>query len=97
MFALVDFDRRGLTANTETRVRLDPVYEMTQIKGDGETHPFLSPGVGGILGQARLFTARGNPGSRQILRLGAIVAKVPPERLLELVDSFQHVEVLQEK
>ena len=39
----------------------------------------------------------GNPGSRQILRLGAIVAKMPPERLLELLDSFQHVEVLQEK
>ena len=50
-----------------------------------------------VSGQARLFTARGNSGSRQILRLGAIVAKMPPERLLELLDSFQHVEVLQEK
>jgi hypothetical protein len=44
MFALVDFEGRGLTrAYAETRARLEPVYEMTQIKGDGEAHPFLSP------------------------------------------------------
>ena len=44
MFALVDFDGRGLTRDyAETRARLEPVYEVTQIKGDGETHPFLSP------------------------------------------------------
>ena len=44
MFALVDFDGRGLTREyAETRARLEPVYEVTQIKGDGETHPFLSP------------------------------------------------------
>ena len=44
MFALVDFDGRGLTrAYAETRARLEPVYEATQIKGDGESHPFLSP------------------------------------------------------
>jgi hypothetical protein len=44
MFALVDFDGRGLTREyAETRARLEPVYEVTQIRGDGESHPFLSP------------------------------------------------------
>lgn len=27
----------------EGRARCEPLYEATQIKGDGETHPFLSP------------------------------------------------------
>jgi hypothetical protein len=27
----------------ETRARWEPIYEVTQIKGDGEAHPFLSP------------------------------------------------------
>jgi len=45
MFPLVDsftgmaFDREY----AETRARWEPLYEATQIKGDGETHPFLSP------------------------------------------------------
>jgi len=30
-------------AYAETRARWEPVYEITQIKGDGESHPFLSP------------------------------------------------------
>jgi hypothetical protein len=45
MFPVVDsftgkkFDR----AYAETRAMWEPLYEVTQIKGDGETHPFLSP------------------------------------------------------
>ncbi len=27
----------------ETRARWEPIYEVTQIKGDGEAHPYLSP------------------------------------------------------
>ncbi len=30
-------------AYAETRARWEPLYETTQIKGDGEAHPFLSP------------------------------------------------------
>ncbi|MEE8525519.1 MAG: DUF3604 domain-containing protein, partial [Thermoanaerobaculia bacterium] len=30
-------------AYAEARIRWEPVYEVTQIKGDGEAHPFLSP------------------------------------------------------
>ncbi|MGD8866543.1 MAG: DUF3604 domain-containing protein [Gemmatimonadales bacterium] len=45
MFPILDsftgrsFDR----AYAETRAKWEPLYEATQIKGDGETHPFLSP------------------------------------------------------
>ncbi|MHC4954519.1 MAG: DUF3604 domain-containing protein [Planctomycetota bacterium] len=45
MFPLADtftgkpFDRKW----AETRARWEPLYEATQIKGDGEAHPFLSP------------------------------------------------------
>ncbi len=30
-------------AYAETRAKWEPLYEETQIKGDGETHPFPSP------------------------------------------------------
>jgi hypothetical protein len=45
MFPVMDtftgkpFDR----AYAETRAKWEPLYEVTQIKGDGEAHPFLSP------------------------------------------------------
>jgi hypothetical protein len=45
MFPMLDtftgqpFDR----AYAETRKKWEPLYEVTQIKGDGETHPYLSP------------------------------------------------------
>ena len=31
------------TAYAQTRARFEPIYEVTQTKGDGETHPLLSP------------------------------------------------------
>jgi hypothetical protein len=45
MFPLeAQYDGRALDEEyVTTRARWEPVYEVTQIKGDGETHPFLSP------------------------------------------------------
>ena len=44
MFAPVAFDGEPLTrAYAERRQRWEPLCEVTQIKGDGETHPLLSP------------------------------------------------------
>ena len=45
MFPLVDsFSGRKVDkAYAETRMKWEPLYEITQIKGDGEAHPFLSP------------------------------------------------------
>jgi hypothetical protein len=45
MFDMVTLiDRRPLDRDyAERRMRWEPLYEVTQIKGDGETHPLLSP------------------------------------------------------
>jgi hypothetical protein len=44
MFPQIESLGRGPDrAYAETRARWEPLYEVTQIKGDGETHPFLSP------------------------------------------------------
>jgi len=44
MFALRTFLGEPLSkAYAEQRARWEPIYEVTQIKGDGETHPLLSP------------------------------------------------------
>jgi hypothetical protein len=45
MFPLVEqYDGRTLDEEYVTkRAHWEPLYEVTQIKGDGETHPFLSP------------------------------------------------------
>ena len=44
MFALTTFYGKPLTDEyARNRARWEPLYEVTQIKGDGETHPLLSP------------------------------------------------------
>jgi len=44
MFALTTFEGKPLTrAWADTRARWEPLYEITQMKGDGEAHPMLSP------------------------------------------------------
>ena len=44
MFSVEAFDGQPLTKEiAELRARLEPLVEVTQIKGDSEAHPFLSP------------------------------------------------------
>jgi hypothetical protein len=44
MFPVQDSDGNALTeAYAASRIRWEPIVEMTQIKGDSETHPNLSP------------------------------------------------------
>jgi hypothetical protein len=47
MFALSRFNGEPITREyAAERSRWEPLYEVTQIKGDSETHPFLSPDDG---------------------------------------------------
>ncbi len=47
MFALRDSDGKAIDARyAETRARWEPLVEVTQTKGDSETHPLLSPDDG---------------------------------------------------
>ena len=44
LFDVVTLDGGPITEEyARTRQRWEPLYEITQIKGDGEAHPFLSP------------------------------------------------------
>ena len=44
MFTVESFDGQPLTAELAARrIQYEPLIEITQIKGDGESHPFLSP------------------------------------------------------
>jgi hypothetical protein len=44
MFALEDLAGKPLDQEyARKRARWEPIYEVTQVKGDGEAHPFLSP------------------------------------------------------
>jgi len=44
MFSVETFDGKRLTREmAELRASLEPIVEVTQIKGDGEAHPMLSP------------------------------------------------------
>ncbi|MEM1155693.1 MAG: DUF3604 domain-containing protein, partial [Pseudomonadota bacterium] len=44
MFTVENFDGTPLTKELAAlRIKMEPIIEATQIKGDGETHPFLSP------------------------------------------------------
>ena len=44
MFSMNAYDGSALTSEIASmRARFEPLYEATQIKGDGEAHPFLSP------------------------------------------------------
>jgi hypothetical protein len=44
MFQLTDFDGKDIDESyARRRAQWEPLVEVTQIKGDGEAHPFLSP------------------------------------------------------
>lgn len=44
MFAVDDLSGKPIDRDyAQRRARWEPIYEVTQVKGDGEAHPFLSP------------------------------------------------------
>ena len=44
MFQTTDFSGKPIDLDyTKRRLRWEPLYEVSQIKGDGEAHPLLSP------------------------------------------------------
>jgi len=44
MFGAETYTGKPFTKSyAQTRIRFEPIYEVTQMKGDAETHPFLSP------------------------------------------------------
>lgn len=44
MFAVTDLEGNPIDADyAKRRARWEPIYEVTQVKGDGEAHPTLSP------------------------------------------------------
>ena len=44
MFSLTDFNYEAITADyAQRRAKWEPLYEITQYKGDSETHPAISP------------------------------------------------------
>ena len=44
MYTAETYDHKPMdAAYAEARISHEPVMEVTQVKGDGETHPFLSP------------------------------------------------------
>lgn len=79
MFALETYNKKPFTkAYAQTRARWEPLYEVTQIKGDSETHPVLSPtdefadyetwnGMGGVNSTAEAKTYEY---ARSALKLG---------------------------
>ena len=79
MFALETYNKKPFTRGyAQTRARWEPLYEVTQIKGDSETHPVLSPtdefadyetwnGMGGVNSTAEAKTYEY---ARSALKLG---------------------------
>ena len=44
MYTVETYDKKPMdAAYAEERISHEPLMEVTQVKGDGETHPFLSP------------------------------------------------------